>query len=397
MRRQAIHKFGFALLLIFSAVFGRDNTTCAEASDTATLGDEIRVTALFSFPNCENNCAETRTLQETVEHYFKQSMERDGYKDSSVQINNTSGQFYARFTGSAAERYPGAVEAFLNAGDLGLTGESKLKADGKWKPNWRFFLPLGLALTNHPTVELLHFPPDYVLSRDQDYMAAKTTLRWTDLLEHNGLTSDEAVRDQAIIDIAPIAAPANDGKNLEGVYSSFEDYIRKLLELWDKSAEKDVAEPIVAFGGPVREWLKSTFSIGLNVGQLGTLNVPSVGNAPILAANHPSFIFYVVSRKGDSDQQRFENGMATMKQDVVAACWQARMGRQPSSDATEALQHCGSQWEPRTLDICVLLETEAYGKSSAEALQFCQGGPLQGFAYPSEASVRNLEATAPAF
>jgi hypothetical protein len=113
-----------------------------------------------------------------------------------------------------------------------MQGAQKLKDDNKWQPGWRFFLPLGLAWTNHPTVEILHFPPDYVLTRDQDYMKAKTTQRWTHLLSHNGLTADDAIRDQAIVDIAPIAAPADSGSTLEGVYSYFYDYQMSLLRLW---------------------------------------------------------------------------------------------------------------------------------------------------------------------
>jgi hypothetical protein len=48
--------------MIFFVVFGHECGAFAEASDTAIIGDEARATALFSFPNCENNCAETSTL-----------------------------------------------------------------------------------------------------------------------------------------------------------------------------------------------------------------------------------------------------------------------------------------------------------------------------------------------
>ena len=132
-------------------------------------------------------------------------------------------------------------------------------------------------------------------------MSAATTLRWSDLLEHQGLNTADAVRNQAIVDIAPIAAPATAGTELEEVYPYFKDYVVQLLQLWLKGSPAGVPKPMIVFGRPVHSWIKQNFHIDLNVLDLGSLPVPLLGSVPIIAANHPSYIFYVVTRPGDSD------------------------------------------------------------------------------------------------
>ena len=120
--------------------------------------------------------------------------------------------------------YEKPLAALLDAGDLAYNGASKLNADGKWAYSWHFFLPLGMALENRKSVELLHFPPDYSLTQAQDYLKSATTDRWATLLTVNGIPAEQTPGYQTIIDIAPIAAPSNAGKDLEGVYDYFKDY-----------------------------------------------------------------------------------------------------------------------------------------------------------------------------
>ena len=105
--------------------------------------------------------------------------------------------------------------------DRAYTGASKLNADGKWAYSWYLFLPLGMALENRKSVELLHFPPDYSLTQAQDYLRSNTTDRWATLLTDNGIPAEQTPAFQTIIDIAPIAAPSNAGSDLEGVYDYF--------------------------------------------------------------------------------------------------------------------------------------------------------------------------------
>ena len=72
------------------------------------------------------------------------------------------------------------------------------------------FLPLVLAVSNHRSVQLLHFPPDYA----QDYLGSKTSQRREDLLKANGVPLEEVTLYESILDIAPIAAPSNAAQTL---------------------------------------------------------------------------------------------------------------------------------------------------------------------------------------
>ena len=84
-------------------------------------------------------------------------------------MKTDNGQLYAELHG-VPKGYDKPLTALLDAGDLAYTGASKLNADGKWAYSWYLFLPLGMALENRKSVELLHFPPDYSLTQAQDYL-----------------------------------------------------------------------------------------------------------------------------------------------------------------------------------------------------------------------------------
>ncbi len=176
-----------------------------------------------------------------------------------------------------------------------------------WRYNWRFFLPHGVAMTKHYTVQLLHFPPDTVLMVQQNYLAAATTERWAELLEENGAAKTDVERFQNIIDIAPIAAPHKDGEKLsgdksckkcKGVYPHFNDYIKALLELWLPLPAPGRSRPLVAFGGPVRDWLKSTYHVGLKVPEFGVVTL----------------ILRVESRRARSQPPEFHLGCGTIRE-----------------------------------------------------------------------------------
>ena len=113
-----------------------------------------------------------------------------------------------------------------------------------------------MALDNRKSVELLHFPPDYSLTQAQDYLESKTTDRWAALLSENGVAAAQTPAYQTIIDIAPIAAPASAGSDLEGVYDYFTDYQKTMVA--QLTAGAGTALPMVAFGGPVGTWVNKT-------------------------------------------------------------------------------------------------------------------------------------------
>lgn len=361
----------------------------AAQTATVTLGSEARVKALYSYPN---NCADstvctTPSLEETVTHYLKQGLERDGYSNSTVVVRRGKGPTYtATFTGAAARTYPKALQAFLKAGDMALADARGVAASktaagnsGNWPYGWRFFLPVGLAMVNHPTVELLHFPPDYSLTEKQDYLNSATTNRWAGLLVANDVKPESVDAYQAIIDINPIAAPANDGKKFDAIEGAFSDYIITMLNQWTASAATPHrGKALVAFGSPVRVWLGKLLGHPLNVDEVAILNLPSektVTAVPVIGANHPSQIFYTAWNDTDPKTENFPKGMQVMTQDLIAACWQAGMGKAPASDPQKMVTDCTHKWQTSTEQVCMLLETTIYDKTPEVAKPICSALP----------------------
>ena len=61
----------------------------AQAADvTVKLGSTERVTRLFAYPNnCNVICYRDWTLEQTAEHYLRQSLQRDGYDTAKVTLH----------------------------------------------------------------------------------------------------------------------------------------------------------------------------------------------------------------------------------------------------------------------------------------------------------------------
>ena len=225
-----MHKKSGIALILASLLFGCASPHGGQPGETLDLGDSQRVTRLFAYPNnCSVICYRDWTLEQTVEHYLQQSLARDGYAQASVRVTRSGERVQAHFQGTPAG-YGKSLLQLLDTGELAYRGASQLNLDGKWQYNWYFFLPLGMALENRKSVELLHFPPDYSLTQAQDYLRSSTTDRWAALLSYNGIPLEQTPAYQTIVDIAPIAAPASAGSTLEGVYGYFNDYQRRMVD-----------------------------------------------------------------------------------------------------------------------------------------------------------------------
>jgi hypothetical protein len=212
----------YKLVLLSVAVLAFCDQAMADAK--IDLGDVQRVTRLFSYPNnCHVICFLNWTLEQTAEHYLIQSVRRDGYDKAQVSVSRDNDHLQAQITDVPAT-YAEPLRKLLDSGELAYRGATQLNKDGKWKFDWYFFLPLGMALENRRSIQLLHFPPDYVLTKVQDYLVAATTVRWAELLTFNGVAAAQTSEYQVIIDIAPIAAPSDAGKELEGTYDYFNDF-----------------------------------------------------------------------------------------------------------------------------------------------------------------------------
>lgn len=356
-------------------------SAAAHADVDLKLGSTERVTRLFAYPNnCSVICFRNWTLEQTVAHYLTQSVQRDGYANAKVLVKTDNDQIYAEISG-VPQGYDKPLSALLDAGDLAYTGASKLNADGKWAYSWYLFLPLGMALENRKSVELLHFPPDYSLTQAQDYLRSNTTDRWATLLTANGIPADQTPAYQTIIDIAPIAAPSNAGSDLEGVYDYFKDYQTTLVKQFSQTASGKTL-PMVAFGAPVRNWIKQQYGPTVNVLGLATIS-PSTGvNVPVLGSNHPSYIWYAADPKsytGDDAQAKADAaGLRVMGQDLSAACWQADMGSQPGSDAQSTLSTCTQTWQvTQKVKTCELFYTSIRDLPPEQAATQCATPPVK--------------------
>lgn len=363
----------------------------AHADTELQLGSRERVTRLFAYPNnCNVICYRDWTLEQTVEHYLQQSVQRDGYTDAKVRVHVEHDQVAAHINGVPKD-YGKPLLKLLDSGDLAYTGARQLNTDGKWAFNWYLFLPLGMALENRKSVELLHFPPDYSLTQAQDYLKSNTTDRWAQLLSDNGIAPQQTPAYQTIIDIAPIAAPSNAGQALEGVYGYFTHYQRRMVEQVSINSQ-GTALPMVAFGAPVRSWIKQQY--GATVGVLGLASIdPGTGKpVAVLGANHPSYIWYAADPANyDGSQAKADAaGLKVMGDDLSAACWQATMGRKPVQDPGVPLKSCIAKWQVADKEkTCELFYISIRGLTPGEAASQCQTAPVK-------AQLQQLQAPAPA-
>ncbi|CAI8946456.1 hypothetical protein [Pseudomonas sp. IT-P294] len=356
-------------------------SAAAHADVDLKLGSTERVTRLFSYPNnCNVICFRHWTLEQTVEHYLTQSVQRDGYSTAKVRVKTDNDHLYADISG-VPKGYEKPLARLLDAGDLAYSGAKKLNVDGKWAYSWYLFLPLGMALENRKSVELLHFPPDYSLTQAQDYLRSATTDRWATLLTDNGIPAAQTPGYQTIIDIAPIAAPATAGKDLEGVYGYFKDYQTTMVKEVSQNAH-GAALPMVAFGAPVRNWIKQQYGPTVNVLGLATIS-PSAGvNVPVLGSNHPSYIWYAAdpaTYTGEDAQAKADAaGLTVMGQDLSAACWQAGMGSKPGSDPAVQLKSCTQTWQVTQKEkTCELFYTSIRNLTPEQAVAKCATTPIQ--------------------
>ncbi|AUM71795.1 hypothetical protein [Pseudomonas fluorescens] len=359
----------FAALTLSATVHAADVTKI-----DVQLGSTERVTRLFAYPNnCNVICFRDWTLEQTVEHYLTQSVQRDGYAKAKVQVTIDNDKVYANIDG-VPKSYGQPLKALLDAGDLAYNGASKLNSDKKWSYNWYLFLPLGMALENRKSVELLHFPPDYSLTQAQDYLESATTDRWATLLTANGIAAEQTPAYQTIIDIAPIAAPSNAGSTLAGLYSYFNDYQTTMVTQVTRTAG-GAALPMVAFGAPVRDWIKTQYGPTVNVLGLATITTGSGVKVPVLGSNHPSYIWYAADKDSyDGDEAKADAaGLKVMGQDLSASCWQAGMGSKPGTDPSALLNQCMQTWQVTQKEkTCELFYTSIRNLTPADAAKKCE-------------------------
>ena len=352
----------------------------SEYSVNVPLGTTQSLTTLYSYPNGQT---QSQSLEQTIEHYLNQRLSRDLIGQASVDVVLKDDNYNAIISGDSktVDDYSLQLTTFLSNGEVAASAVQALKKDGKWDDkDWRFFLPLGLSIVNQRSVQLLHFPPDYSLP-DQDYLNSKTSQRWEQLLMLNNVTAADVTLFESILDVAPIAAPASAGSTLSDTYSYFEPYVLKMLPLLlDLDEGASEALPIVAYGGPVRDWVKSYYKLtDFGVNTFTQIPITKTNdqlasstsvNAPILGANHPSYIWYA------KDQGR-DYALEVMKQDLISACWQASMGDNPKQAGQTVLDSCTTSWDAQPMVVCVNMEIQAFSKTEQEAQKICKSQPAK--------------------
>jgi hypothetical protein len=368
-----------------------------EKTEPIELGPVDEVSNLFSFPpnyntlffSTPDGSKVTQTLEDTIQLYLDASLRRDGFTDSKATAAVVKNHVHVAITGqatgaAAASAYATALPRFLKAGKIGLTLSEKIATTKTWQYNWRFFLPLGLSMVNHKSVQLLHFPPDSVLSKAQDYLAASTTKRWAELLVANGVLPKDTDSYQNIVDAAPVAAPHADGGTIDvNVCLAYTDYIRDLLDAWLPKPDGH-SRPMVTLGVPPRNWLKQTFAPTQDLGVLSLVNfkLPSGLAVSTLTGNHPSMIFNLDNNLKDDPGTPVDDRLCplipTMQDDLITAGWQAAMVQNPTGDPAKALSDCKKKWtnSDRTAQICQLIYQQVFNMTPQAAAQRVHDHPL---------------------
>jgi len=316
------------------------------------------------------------SLEDTIRHYLNQTFRRDASDCHLGDFHESNGHLYAEIVGRDAEDYKKLLDGFLSVGYVGLNTGRQINRDGKWDYRWRFFLSHGLGMLNHYTVQLMHFPPDYVMTLYQDHMEAGTTRRWTEILDLNGAPpEDNPDKFQTLVDILPIAAPSNHGSMMNPVIDYFTDYAMSLLN--HLLVKKDgVVRPLVVFGSPARTWLGNQLGLTFAVGEVHVVTLPSNISVPLLVANHPSYFYNAMAFDAEdptSEEERHLLGVTIMEADLVAGSWQVQVGLQPSTDPVDALTLAEATWLSGTMDnfICKLVWIDGLDKTEAQAEALC--------------------------
>lgn len=361
------------------------------AKTTITLGDNPRVTRLFSYPNLPDS---DESLQQTVLHWIGQSLERDQLKgqgaDAAIRVEGT--QMLLDLEGpepltDALERFAGRLAQLLQDGEAALnTVIPQLKREGRWDPDhtgqWRFFLPLGLPLINQRSIQFFHYPPIRLLDPMRDYLDDPVPVRWEGLLEANGVAGrDEARLYETVVDATPIAAPDDQGssKSPNGdpewglmPIQYFPDYQRALVRLLlnPSTDHPGYTVPLVVCGSHPRQIFSELFLEGRKLGINGTdvAEILPGLKTPVVGTNHP-YRFYA---QGQIDKENPERGQVgsgrilpekcagvteVMRDDLAAARWQMAMAEDPSPPPEEVMEACKAYWRAREqrAELCAMV------------------------------------------
>lgn len=346
---------------------------------TVPLGSADTLTQLFSYPNIPGG---TATLAETIEHWFGQTLDRDGLtaQGATFNVQADGSQYSLHLIGpppisNDLLAYTSRLPQFLRNGWGALDGAiPAIKAAKLWDPQndgWRFMLPLGMAMVRHRALQLFHFPPMNLLNPSRDYLDDSVPVRCNELLQANGVSDPEDLfLLSRVVDCAPIAAGDDQGTYISPTVTPtdyFAGYQRAQIGLLLNidAASPSYTIPLVVYGGPARIVFQQLTGLALAVNQAATVNILPGVTTPVLAANHP-YYFYAQAQGfatvGDGKMIAAECPAATklMVQDLIAARWLASMAGDPSQDPQAVLTAATAYWTAgaQGAAVCALVQHE---------------------------------------
>lgn len=359
------------------------------------LGTASRLTPLYSFPNFPGD---TRTLAQTIEHWFGMTLARDGLAaqgaTAAVRIDGT-GNYFLNLTGPATlaasfALYAQRLPQFLTNGETALnTVVPQLKAQAKWDPcpdqplssyhPWRFFLPHGMAMLNQKALLFFHYPPIRLLDVNQDYLDDPVPVRCEELLAANGvksaspgdLASGDIMLFNTVMDATPIGAeddqgskkacqPQSGGSCAKCAFDPtfglipiqfFHDYQRAMVTLLlNKSSKRGCTAPIVVYGAHPLQTFNALYGTSMvnYKPQIVSGIIPGM-KTPVLASSHP-YVFYGKAQGFDSigsgvmPAANVGAATAQMQLDLAVAGWLSAMAADPTQDPAAVWSAQQANW-----------------------------------------------------
>ena len=392
------------------------------------LGCPTQLEALFSFPNSADT---SQTLEQTILHWFNQTLERDGLADTKARVSVIGGRCVLELQGpEAIQGYAEALTLMLRHGQDALAVIERLKTEPKtwpdglkppaadlvWDPQntgqWRFFLPLGMAMLNQRALNFFHYPPSRLLDPMRDYLNDPVPVRLIELMKANGVKTDaEAWLFSTVMDGAPIAAPDNQGTQYIGNWpnqrtvhlipiESFHQYQRAQVELLLRTSEQhpDYTIPMVVYGSPACADFADLYlpaGESLKPMQVRTVEIIAGKKTAVIGASHPYKFYAQAQVSADTDvglghilADKCAAVTQTMVEDLTVVRWQLQMAEDPSQDPHRVFAQCRDYWRQRDTArdrlLCSLVQHQGslyysspesldyrFNKSMQQAEDFC--------------------------
>ncbi len=354
------------------------------------LGTKDRLTVLYSYPN---SATDGRSLPATIEHWFGQTLQRDGLGDCSASVRIMDGTYYLDFRGpdSAVPSFAGYAKRlpqfFANGWAAWADVVPMLQKTGKWDPcpdkptpvapapylPWRFFLPHGMPMLNQKALLFFHYPPIRLLETNQDYLNDPVPVRCEELLTANGVPDSDLMLFNTVMDATPIGAEDDQGsKNPDQCAADgcpttaydkdyglipiqfFPDYQKAQVSLLlNPSPKPGYTAPIVIYGAHPLATFNKLYGTNLKVYQTTVVTgiLPGL-KTPVLASSHP-YVFYGMAQgfgpgqigagsilpplKDDKGQMHYplKDATAQMIKDLAVARWLKDMSDDPSQSVAD--------------------------------------------------------------